>query len=736
METLQTKEFYDFVGFRLDVENRLLRCGNETVDLNLKEFEVLFFLVENAGRVVTKDILLDAVWKDLFIEEGTLTQNISRLRKKLAAASQNGDSVIETLPKRGYRFLPAVTAIDRGNTLVVEEQTIQHFRIEETLTVSGVEMQNEVGSNNTILALPGARRRVPSSLLVGLGSLAIVIIGLIGYLTYFRRSESKPIAITSITPFSGAIGRENMPAFSPDGKQVAFSWSGDDGDDLDIYVRLVGAVEPLRLTNTNFDEHYPVFSPDGSHIAFVRDLKTHGEVILISALGGAERRIASLFSGFASISLSSDGNTLAVVDTADSTSGKPYAIYLVDIQTGDRRRLTSPADFLGETTPRFSPDGKNVAFIRATGDKDSDLFIVPATGGEPRQLTFDRSVIHSLAWAPDGQHIFFASYRGGAQARIWRTSADGGEPEPVPISGKDITNIAVSPDGKTVAFVDNARNTDIWSVASDGSPPRRFAASVYNENDPNVSSDGTRVVFTSNRTGRSAIWISASDGKNLRPLVDTPSGVGAPRFSPDGSQVAYQSITDDGNSDLFVVSTEGRSPRRITTDAARDVLPVWSSDGSSIYFTSNRNGEKQIWRISVSRGEDSAVQITQGGAVQPISAPDGKTIFYIKESEITELWHVPSAGGLEEKLPELAVGAFNGGWKVTLNGIYFLTRDADQGLKIRFFTFADKTIRDTAGTVLIPKNILGSIDTADGKLFFYSLLDLNASSIMLAKTVE
>ena len=163
-------------------------------------------------------------------------------------------------------------------------------------------------------------------------------------------------------------------------------------------MRLINAGEPIRLTNTELTEQHPTFSPDGSHIAFVRSFKTHGEVVMIPALGGAERRVARLFSGFASISFAPDGETLAVIDTEDSITDKNYAVYLINVQTGERRRLNAAGEYKGETTPRFAPDGKTLAFVRVVADNSQDLFIGPTTGGEPRQITFDRKTIHSLAW--------------------------------------------------------------------------------------------------------------------------------------------------------------------------------------------------------------------------------------------------------------------------------------------------------------------------------------------------
>lgn len=126
----QINDFYDFAVFRVDVKKRRLMREGDVVPLTPKEFEVLLLLVENAGRIVEKDELLEKVWKNAFVEEGTVARNISWLGKKLAAHAGNEAKIIETLPKRGYRFLPKVTEIGK-NDLVFESKSFSRSRLKK-----------------------------------------------------------------------------------------------------------------------------------------------------------------------------------------------------------------------------------------------------------------------------------------------------------------------------------------------------------------------------------------------------------------------------------------------------------------------------------------------------------------------------------------------------------------------------------------------------------------------------
>jgi DNA-binding winged helix-turn-helix (wHTH) protein len=357
----ETNDFYDFGEFHLDPQKRRLWRGSEMVALTPKEFEVLFFLVKRAGEVVEKEELLDAVWRDVYVEETTLARNVSWLRQKLGAAK-----LIETVPKRGYRFLLKVTRRENAPAVRIEEKILQRVIIEETITFVEPEplsAPNEFSSAESNLPEPKllnpkTENRNPKSfwLSVALGATALAAICFAVYQTFSRRSEPKVVVAQRVVPFSGLPGRENFPAFSPDGKLLAYVWNGGTGENYDVYVKQIGAGEPVRLTDKKEDEVHPVFSPDGLRVAFVRTFSTHSEVFLIPTLGGSERKICDLRRTYSRLSFSPDGQTLAATE-ADSEDERE-GIFLIDVQTGAKRRQTSPPDSASDIAARFSPDGK------------------------------------------------------------------------------------------------------------------------------------------------------------------------------------------------------------------------------------------------------------------------------------------------------------------------------------------------------------------------------------------
>ncbi len=130
----QTQGLYHFGAFQLDAADRRLWRENEPISLTPKQFDLLFYFIENAGRVAKKNELLDAVWTDTYIAESTLARNVSWLRKTLGEYA-GGESFIETVPKIGYRFTAEVTRFaDDANALIIEEQTVRYFHGEETIS--------------------------------------------------------------------------------------------------------------------------------------------------------------------------------------------------------------------------------------------------------------------------------------------------------------------------------------------------------------------------------------------------------------------------------------------------------------------------------------------------------------------------------------------------------------------------------------------------------------------------
>ncbi|MBX7173505.1 MAG: winged helix-turn-helix domain-containing protein [Pyrinomonadaceae bacterium] len=721
MENTETKEFYEFGDFRLDVKNRRLIKNGEVISLTPKEFEVLLMLISRAGELVEKNEILENVWAETFVEEATLTRNISWLRKKLGP---NGENIIQTVPRLGYRFVPEIRQKGEAPVLLVEEQINQKITIEETYYIEDQLVTPER------LQLSAAAKNTYFWWTFALGLVLIALISGLIFLYLTGTFSSKTIILSKPIPFSGLPGVENMPSFSPDGKQLAFVWKEEQGN-FDIYVKFIGTGEPLRLTQNPDNDLFPVFSPDGRSVAFIRSHLNNSEVFLIPALGGAERKICGLNALSSGLAISPDGKTLAVIDSDPNKTN--FGIFLVDIETGEKKRLTTPPESASDYEISFSPDGKQLAFLRVFNRQVMELFVIPVSGGEPRQLTQDKSVITGVAWGKDGKNIIIASHREGNQSNLWQIPAGGGTPVRIVSGEKNVGNPAVSPDGKTIAFVEELRDTNLWQIDYSQTTPKdsKFIVSSRAEHSPSYSADGTKIVFASDRTGNYEIWLADKDGKNQRQLTFIGKSAGSPRFSPDGTKIVFD-VQDGERSDIFTISTDGGQANKTVSLEARAILPSWSADGQFIYFTSNKSGSYQLWKIPTMGGEP--VQLTKQGALESFAAPDGKYIYFTRARNEMGIRRITTDGNDESVVSGLEDAGYWRYWTVTNEGIYYLAYAQNPPYQIKLYDFKTAQIKDIFSTEKLPIRLFSgfAVSPKDKKLIF-AQQDINQSSIMLAK---
>jgi Tol biopolymer transport system component len=529
---------------------------------------------------------------------------------------------------------------------------------------------------------PAPRRR--RATWIGAGTVIVASMVLLGWIS-LRPSEPdlQPLRTAPLTSFPG---EELYPAISPDGSMVAFVRRGESGT-LDLYVKLIGGGDPLLVSDGSSHSSWPSWSPDGRQIAFYRAIASEGggysvTVELVAALGGQRRQLTTTRSSYVEgLSWSPDGSTLAMVDR--ESPDEPNAIFLLSFETGEKRRLTTPPKGqLGENCPRFSPDGRTVAFVREGVFGKSDIFLIPMDGGEMRRLTTDNGITLGLDWAADGQSVIFAAARAGRTdwMSLWRVPATGGEPEALGV-GDPGRLPAVSLHGNRLCYVKSETGWDIWRVGGPAAgeedrKPVRFISSTQYENFPEYSPDGRQILFGSYRTGSDEIWICDSDGTNPRQLTQfkRPGGALTAAWSPDGNQIAFLSIEND-NHEIYVVNASGGIPRRITPESSDEAYPSWSRDGRFIYFGSNRTGRFEVFRMPAVGGE--AQQISVDGGLDAAESPDGRHLYFTKrglEGGPRGIWRMPIDGGKAVQVHDS--GGFDH-WEVVENGICLLNLRSD-----------------------------------------------------------
>jgi Tol biopolymer transport system component/DNA-binding winged helix-turn-helix (wHTH) protein len=676
---------------RLSLEGRIVQVRPKVMDL-------LVYLAGSAGNVISKETLLNEVWGTEAISESALTRTITELR---SAVRDDVDQprFLETIPKRGYRLIAPVRP---------------------------VASQEESQARN---------RRVPALvILVG----ALLISGSLALLLY-EMVPSEPTDAPRVRPLTAWAGHEVRLSFSPDGKRVALEWSGESDDNFDIYVKGIDDDSRVRLTTDPAPDRSPAWSPDGRAIAFLRGSNRGVAVYVIPASGGPEQFIAtlktrSLASPFSQMLDWAGDRALVVAD--QNSPEEPFHIIRLTIDTAERRQLTSPPPHSrGDLHPVVSPDGKTLAFTRGLAPSSRDIYVLPVTGGEPRRVTFDESVITALTWSEDGGSIVFSSERGAmaGAGSLWRVRVDAStarpEPEQLRGIGQRATGPVIARRGRRLAYVEAFSDTNVWRVAATGEGPAQpLVSSTREEGSPDYSEDGARIAFASNRSGNWEVWVASSDGSNQRPVTSYGAAPAwQPRWSPSGRVLAF-SHTREGNADIYTISPEGSASRQLTSDPASDATPSWSGNGRWVYFSSNRSGAYEIWKTAVDEPA-RLLQVTHGGGSNPRESTDGHRLFYTKRTDSAlEIWSTGVNGGAETRL--LGPIYSGAGWVPDHHGIYFI----EPARRIAHYRFATGDITPIAALAKEPRvSNAGLALSPDGRWLLYAQMDRSGADIMLVE---
>jgi Tol biopolymer transport system component/serine/threonine protein kinase len=659
----------------------------------------------------------------------------------------HGDSKLSTLsailkdePKPVSSITPDVPRdLEKIITRCLRKDPERRFQHMDDLKVALLDLKEESESGK-LSAVSAIRRR---SLLPWLAATAVLLLAVVGVGLWLQRPASH--AVPKTVPLTSYPGHQITPAFSPDGKQVAFAWDGEKEDNFDIYVKLVDAGEPLRLTTNPARDSWPAWSPDGRYIAFCRELSDHAEIWMVPALGGAERKVGraalqSPMSPGCGLAWSPDGKYLALVD--NNAPPEPYSVFLFSLETGDRRKLTAPpTESVGDRNPRFSPDGSAIAFVRASSAAPTDdVYVLPInadgpSGNEPRRLTHHEQSIWGLDWTADGRRIVYSLGRAGS-TNLLTIPVSGGAPERLAVTGENATRLSISRTGSRLVYSRRLFDSNIWRIPGPNSSdtksaPSRVIASTQEDLDPQFSPDGANIVFESGRTGNPEIWVCDREGRNPVQLTSfNGTQLGSPRWSPDSRWIAFDS-SKAGNEDIYVMSADGGHSRRLTNGPSNNVRPSWSQDGRWIYFGSNRSGDWQIWMEPAQGGTAMQVTKTKGGE-EAFESLDGKFVYYAK-LDVIGIWKVPVEGGDETRVLDRGGESV---WALTGQGICFFDFSGSTGPVLKFYHFATGKVtllRELSRDTRVDKGDTALSVSPDGRWILYTQFDQASSNLMLVE---
>ena len=509
-----------------------LRVGECLVDVPLREIHasgarrparitpksmgVLRVLADNAGRVVTREALLMAVWPDTMPTNDVVTQAITQLRKAFGERS-DGPRYIETIAKSGYRLLAEIEWLPH-----VEDAPTQAVAVSTEPETRDDAVLGDAADQVTASAAPPARqallfRRWAWGL--GLGMVAIACaVATLWWSGAPRPRMAVQDEVTGLLPaprpyrlITSAPGFELSPTLSPDGSQVAYLSSlTEELAGTAILVQTTEPAQPRTLTSPpagTWDTN-PEWSPSGREVAFLR--RSPGEdcrIMAVQASGGEPRVLGTCDpDNRPTFDWTPDGNGL-VFSSPMSGDGEP-GLRLLDLATGRWRAIDYGATTEDvDTAPRFSPDGKWIAFVRNT--PLGDLWRIPSSGGEAERLTHQRAELRGWDWTPDGKAIVFGR-RVDSHTRLYRLTLSDGDITDLGI--EDAQAPAIAARSNVLAFVQRKPQFGLYRIgeapAGDGEarPLQRLFPSTGRDSLPSVAPDGRQIAFTSDRSGEFGLW--------------------------------------------------------------------------------------------------------------------------------------------------------------------------------------------------------------------------------------
>ncbi len=531
-------------------------------------------------------------------------------------------------------------ALDRIVRHCLEKNPEERFQSARDLAFH-LESLSTISETSAAVMLPKAQRRkwpLDRAWLWVLVALLLANLGLGIWWLRMRAGAAASMRAVQFQRLTDFIGLEEFPSISPDGKSVLFT--ADTTGTRQIWVRLMAGGAPLEITHDESDHLYPRWSPDSGSIIYYlppRPGEAQGTLWEVSALGGPARRLANSLGG---ADVSHAGNKLVFFRLE---SGQVQLV-VSDRDGSNPRVVTQQVPRFGYLHPRWSPDDHLIAYQHNTSAWADHIYLVAASGGEPRQLTHDPFLMNGLTWLADGSGLVYSSARGSTVLylpilQLWLVRLDGAGSRQLTYGDAVYEHPDVDRLGRIVASR-RRMQFDIWKYPVDASPSEnvRRAVRITHQTGqvqtPTVGPSDRELAYLWESGGHGNIWVRKLDSGEVRQITyehDPGVTLGVPIWSTDGKHITFASTRTTGrwgDVGYWVVDPDGSSLRNVIKLGG---WATWSGDGRWIYYSEPLSAESaevnRICKISIEGGDP--VTVRTDNAISPAVAPDGSALYYV-----------------------------------------------------------------------------------------------------------
>jgi Tol biopolymer transport system component/DNA-binding winged helix-turn-helix (wHTH) protein len=616
-----------FGAFTLDPRTGELRVNGETSFLQEKPLQVLLLLLEHPGLLVTRDELMKRLWSaDTFVDfDQSLNKAVNRLREALEDSSEH-PRFIETLPRRGYRFISPVTA-EHNPESVADVPPISSPRIHQWPTNPAKPEPHTSG----LQTFPDTRDRPPFArsnwkLLTGIVALTLITALTIVVARWSSRDRGFNLEKMEITKLTQS-GNAGPVAISPDGRYVVYGLEDKQGDGLWLcHVATHSKVQILPSMEGDYEGLS--FSPDGNYIYLVRSDKNVTDftyLYMMPTLGGQLRLLTTGVDS--AVSFSPDGRQF--VYTHDDAERNDCEVRLANADGSGNRVLA----IIPETYPRslsgaaWSPDGHTIAVsVQLSGKRlPNVLDLVSVRDGTVRELYSSDYLIGRPVWLPEGNALLASVGEGTKGGQLWKISNPQGQ-------ARRLTNDLANYDDQ----IDATRNAEIVAATQFNRAFNAWVADATNLSGGHQITFGELPIYSLAVTSQGKILAVSregealsmnSDGSQPTPLLDAHNV----SFPASCGRYFLFSSSPPGKAWLARVDADG-SNLTILVAQERIGSPVCSTDFRSVFYV-DRSASPRIWRVPIDGGTPTLVANGLGSQIDSrlVISPDGKFLAYAFE---------------------------------------------------------------------------------------------------------